>query len=1369
MKVGFKGLNSTLEDTGWPPPKLCTGPRLADPLKDGMTTLVDPLEGDVRIPLDQIPKECEGTLPLRQLKLGPSSRLTVVVPVEFGSRVVESVLDTASQVTVISDHLFKELDLPEVDTQPVYLRGAAREGKMRSRQVKNLPMTIGGKTYKWDMYVAPITDTVLLGLDFLEHYDCVIDLAHNVITLDGREVPCAIRKGANFPQPQCRILISSSMTIPANSMDLVSCALERSDDIVGELLVEPVLSDSKVQSLPTLVDGKSPLFLPVINTTGAPISMKAHRTFGYAVPLSSTAVMTNEEDPPVVRRHRISETPATDLPSHLRTLWTSSSEDLPEEQAIALAHLLEEFQDVFAQNDQDLGCTSIIHHRIDTGEAKPIKQRMRRTPIGFEQEEEKHLQAMLRNGIVRPSSSEWASPPVLIRKRDGSVRWCVDYRKLNEVTVKDVFPLPLIEECLDTLSGNVFFSTLDMASGYWQIEVEEADRPKTAFITKYGLYEHNRMAFGLCNAPATFQRAMQVIFHDLLWKKVLAYIDDIIVMGQDFASHLANLREVLQRLRTHHLKLKPRKCELFRRKVRFLGRVVSAEGVGVDPEKIEKVLQWPSPTCIKELQSFLGFVNYHREHIRNFAERASPLACLTGPKCDFIWAEEQQQSFEDLKQAVASAPVLGYPTAGGEFILDTDASDIAIGAELCQVQEGAERVLAFASYSLTPAQRNYCTTRKELLAVVRFTRHFRHYLLGRRFLIRTDHSSLSWLMRFRHPIGQLARWLEELSQFDMVVMHRAGAKHQNADALSRIPASCNCYDAGKTLEELPCGGCRHCRKIHEAWAKFEEDVDDVVPLATRALTVEDPQPQDSPSSDDAAGNATDLPYSLQEYRRKQLEDPDISSVLTWIEDDLSPSSAELWLRSPTVKHLWRHKESLVMDRGVLCYKWYTPNTVSPTESFHLCKVVPQSLVDEVLHLSHDIPLAGHFGADKTLAKIRQRFFWPSMSQDCASYVRSCPQCGRSKKSPRSRGALGQYHAGFPLERVHLDILGPFPPSKSGNVYILMVIDQFTKWLECYPLPSQTAEKVATAFVQEFVARFGCPLQVHTDQGTNFEGELFTAVCGLLRISKTRTTPYRPCSNGQVERMNRTLLQMIRCFLSEGQDTWDEHLALLAGAIRASPSGSTGFSPNMLMLGREVLSPADLLLYPPSSDSEVESPDYVKELRRKLLRVHEEARKRLKVSQDSQKRYYDLKQRTVEYQEGDLVYVLKAAHRAGQSRKLSPVWQGPLLVIKLVTPMLLVVRDQRKESVLHHDRLKPFRERVVPIWMRRLRQQFLQQGSLPAPRGRAPRSPPESDDALKDIRYLFDGPRDAPSNPPIPTRRGRVPVRPSHLLDYVCSR
>ena len=485
-------------------------------------------------------------------------------------------------------------------------------------------------------------------------------------------------------------------------------------------------------------------------------------------------------------RLNVDGTAATRVPDHLVALSEQARKELNEEQVSTMLNLLREFQDVFSHGDSDLGRYTTVCHTIDTQGADPVRQRMRRTPLAFLGEEEKVLNTMLGQGVLQPSSSDWASAPVLVRKKDGSVRCCVDYRELNSTTRKDAFPLPLIDECLDALDGTQWLSTLDMASGYHQISMAPEDRHKTAFITKFGLFEYVRMPFGLCNAPATFQRAMNLVLEGLTWKQLLAYIDDIIVLGKTFDEHVTNLREVFQRFRTNNLKLKPKKCSLFCKEVDFLGWTVSREGVSIAHGKVEAVLSWPVPINTTQVEAFLGFVNYHREFIPKMAEVAEDWYRLTG-KAEFHWGPDQQRAFESLREAMVVAPVLAYPNSDDPFLLDTDASDKALGAELSQCQDGVERVIGYASCSLTPCQRRYCTTRKELLAVVRGTRHFRHYIYGRRFTVQTDHQSLTWLLRFKLLDGQLARWSEELSQYDMVLIHRPGVKHQNADGLSRIP------------------------------------------------------------------------------------------------------------------------------------------------------------------------------------------------------------------------------------------------------------------------------------------------------------------------------------------------------------------------------------------------------------------------------------------------------------------------------------------------------------------------------------------------------------------------------------------------------
>ena len=345
-----------------------------------------------------------------------------------------------------------------------------------------------------------------------------------------------------------------------------------------------------------------------------------------------------------------------------------------------------------------------------------------------------------------------------------------------------------MDDTLDTLVGSKFFTTLDLASGYWQVEVAPEDQPKTAFTTPEGLYQFKVMPFGLCNAPATFQRLMDRVLSGLKWSSCLVYFDDIIVVGTTFQEHLHHLTSVFTRLRGAGLKLKPKKCTLCRQQVTFLGHIVSTDGVATDPSKTEAVSKWPIPQNRKEVQQFLGLANYYRRFVKDFALISKPLQRLTEKNAPFEWTIGCKNAFDELRKCLVSSPVLAYPDYERRFILDTDASDVGIGAVLSQVSVcGSERVIAYASRSLTRPEQRYCVTRKELLAVVEFVHHFRQYLLGREFTLRTDHGSLVWIRNFKEPEGQLARWLERLQEYNFTVVHRQGLRHCNADTLSRVP------------------------------------------------------------------------------------------------------------------------------------------------------------------------------------------------------------------------------------------------------------------------------------------------------------------------------------------------------------------------------------------------------------------------------------------------------------------------------------------------------------------------------------------------------------------------------------------------------
>jgi len=421
-----------------------------------------------------------------------------------------------------------------------------------------------------------------------------------------------------------------------------------------------------------------------------------------------------------------------------------------------LAALLRKNAKAFATSKLDFGYCADLQHDIDTGNALPIKQSPRRPPLSARQAEDDILQEMLDTGVIQPSNSHWSSPVCMVRKKDDSVRFCIDYRRVNAVTIKDAFPVPDVKDALDSLRGAKYFATIDLLSGYWQLGMSDRARERSAFCTRRGLFEFTRMPFGLANAPSSFCRLMHSVLHDLLYTICLCYLDDIIVYAETPQELIEMLDVILTRLHEHGLKAKASNCVLFKSPIDFLGHTVSAEGIEPQTEKLAAIRDWPTPRCLRDVRAFFGLASYYRKFVKDFAAIAEPLSRLTRKGVPFHWTDETQLAFEQLKKALQEVETLAYPHPDLPCILDTDASDVAVGAALSQVVGGVERPIAFFSRVLNSTQRNYCPTRRELLAVIVSLQHFRHYLLGAQVILRTDHHSLKWLRTFKRPEGILA-------------------------------------------------------------------------------------------------------------------------------------------------------------------------------------------------------------------------------------------------------------------------------------------------------------------------------------------------------------------------------------------------------------------------------------------------------------------------------------------------------------------------------------------------------------------------------------------------------------------------------------
>jgi hypothetical protein len=611
---------------------------------------------------------------------------------------------------------------------------------------------LNGRTYDHEFVIAGVSEPGILGIDFLRKYRCYWDWGRNTLEIDGEEIKCRVPVLEEIPSVE--VYASKNYTVPPQTEMIIEGELHGKLNSVRVGLVtgnEPFMRRRKLGVASVLArqqHGRIPV--RIINPGHTQRTIDRDDRIAS---LQAVEVITSEDG----KCRATQVTPPKIWSDEMEELYRRSCERIPEQQE-ELRTLLEDYEDIFAAEGKPLGRTNLVQHTISTGTNRPIKQPPRREPLGKQVEVQEELQAMLEQGVIEPSSSPWASPIVLVKKKDGSTRFCIDYRRLNAITDKDAYPLPRIDDNLDALTGSRWFSTLDLASGYWQVAMHPDDKPKTAFCTRYGLYQWRVMPFGLCNAPSTFERLMEQVLTGLQWEVALLYLDDVIVFSTDLPQHLQRLRMVFDRIRSAHLQLKPKKCHLFKSEVSFLGHVVSAEGVTTEENKINTVRDWPVPNTVKAIRAFLGLTGYYRRFIEGYAEVAAPMVALTKKHVRFNWTTECQEAFETLKKRLITAPILKYPDPECPFILDTDASKCSVGAVLSQVQDGQEVVIAYGSRTMSKSERNYCVTRQELLAIVWFTEHFKHYLMGQKFLLRTDHGSLRWM--FKEPEGQMARWLE---------------------------------------------------------------------------------------------------------------------------------------------------------------------------------------------------------------------------------------------------------------------------------------------------------------------------------------------------------------------------------------------------------------------------------------------------------------------------------------------------------------------------------------------------------------------------------------------------------------------------------
>ena len=1047
--------------------------------------------------------------------------------------------------------------------------------------------------------------------------------------------------------------------VPAGSVSVLRVIGVRSEFQCQDVVVSP-LSDQTVQNLvvvPTLthVQGGS-MTVRVANLGQEDVWLKPKTRIG----IIDAADDIQTEEAVVWRQvssnevHLEIEKPSTPTADHQECPVDLSDLDCTHHQKQQLRELLCRHAEAFATDEDDLGYTDTVKHSIRCTDDTPVNQPVRRIHPNQMSEVKAHIDKLLKRGVIQESCSPYASPIVLVRKKDQSLRMCVDYRKLNTKTIKDAFPLPRIEESFDSLHGAEWFSTLDLISGYNQVAMTPADKHKTAFCSPFGLYEYNRMPFGLANAPATFQRLMQTAFHDLLFDILLCYLDDIIIYAKTFEDHLQRLDTVLRRLKTHGLKLQSKKCHFLKRQVSYLGHQVSKDGITPDPGKTQAIQDWTTPQTVKDLRSFLGFASYYRKFVPGFAKLAGPLhelvnSCLRELKQNRhlpipfpqLWTEDCQTSFDTLKQKLVSPPVLGYADYTQPFILETDASLSGLGAVLYQDQNGIKRVIAYASRRLRPLERNsrnYSAMKLELLAIKwAVTEKFRGYLLGSRFKVLTDNNPLRYLNTAKLAAVE-QRWVAQLGMFDFEIEYRSGKINQAADALSRMPQS---VDSSEHDEDYD----------HELGSTPISAEPTPIPVVIRHVATA-PAPIAHPPVKPSSGSPLQQ-FSPQDLNKLQQDDNVISRFLHYQTSERNPTPQERHNEDRSVLTLLRQVDKIIQENGL----WYR-QVQDPLLGLVKQLLLPQQLKLTIMKELHDN--MGHQGVERTSQLIRSRCYWPGMFQDIENYVKSCERCIQAKPpQPAIKTKMGHIHASKPLEILAIDF-DKIDPASDSTENVLVITDAFTKFTVAVPTKDQTALTTAKALIKHWFNYYGVPVRLHSDQGRNFESKVIQELCSLYGVNKSRTTPYHPQGNGQCERFNRTMHSLLKALPPHKKHQWPQHLQELVFMYNCTPNSSTGYTPFRLLFGQDPVLPVDMLLRRDSTTSTTMLPQqWISVHQERLRHCHQMAEQQLLKSQRLRSKRNDARLHQPNIALGDHVYL---RNRVKGRNKIQDFWSPKLYVV-----------------------------------------------------------------------------------------------------------
>lgn len=893
-----------------------------------------------------------------------------------------------------------------------------------------------------------------------------------------------------------------------------------------------------------------------------------------------------------------------------------------------LKKVLLKHKDAFVHGDLDLGHTKVLECEIDTGDHPPINCPPYKVPFAQRPALEEALRDMLLRKVIAPTDSPWAFPLVIVPKKgpDGeftSIRVCADLRKLNAITQKKSFHFTTLEEIFEALGASggeeIFMHTCDFQTGFWQIGMSADAALKCSIATPFGHFSFLRMPFGYIHAPLYFCKLMAIVLKDLLGKHVQIFVDDCLVWHFTPIGSIEILDKVLERVKGAGLRLNPAKCKFLRTEVPFLGHTISKNGLQPNSQKVDALRALKPMNTLKGVRSISGAFNFYRKFVKNYAVIMGPIHKLLkgGGKSNrsVIWTDEALVALEQIKEAMTTAPVLKFPQRGRRFHLKVDTSALGIGAVLEQTWPTGRHPVAFFSLGLRGARQKYPSYQLECVGIVEALRHFHNYLFGVDFDLETDCISLLWLLRLKEPKALCARMIMEVMQYKCKVIHTSGASISLADLMSRQEP-----DEQRTEQENTEINIILCDLLQELQERPPEKT---VEVNTIICSMESVQ------------GAEDREISLSRLLKAQQDDPTMAPIHELLKEEFDEMIAGY----------------VYDEQGILC-----KNTEKGVVIW-----MPEALVQDCLYNQHMTLTGGHLGTRKTVEALKRRFWWKGLGVDTAKFIKQCLSCltrkGRVDPRPAARVTKPPLKV---MQRVYIDIVGPLSETPSGNKWVVTFMEGVTRWMEAAPLSEATALAVAKALTEQVICRWGVFSELVSDNGRCFTAQLCKEVCKLLGVRQIFISPYHPQGNC-IEPAHKGLVDYISQFL-DGRESWEDVLPFALYCTRANFHTTTQATPSLLMTGRELALPSDIVLGPKLAKDNlpVTGQEYVRELQKRLKRVREEARNNdCAVRANTAKKLNARAQREKPIRVGDIVYI-KVMHKKG---KFGPRLKGPYKVLK----------------------------------------------------------------------------------------------------------